>query len=89
VSYDEIIAELRGRPANIRCAELADLLGQLGFVVRDCGKGNHKAFSHSRLAGFPGGNYDCGHGKNRQVKPVYVRRIIRILEEWEDQLRLI
>jgi hypothetical protein len=63
------------------------MLTRLGFLVRDCGKGNHKAFSHARLAGFTGGNYDCGHGKNPQVKSVYIRKIIRILENWEDQLR--
>lgn len=66
---------------------MADMLGQLGFRVRDCGGGNHKAFSHPNLPGFFGGNYNCGHGKNPQLKPTYVRRIIRILEEWEAYLR--
>jgi hypothetical protein len=66
---------------------MASMLGRLGFRVRDCGSGNHKAFSHSKLAGFFGGNYNCGHGKNPPLKPVYVRKIIRILEEWEADLR--
>lgn len=87
MGYDEIIAELRSRTGALRCADLARLLGGLGFVVRDCGKGNHKAYSHPRLPDFRGGNYDCGHGRNPVVKPVYVRKVIRTLEEWEDHLR--
>ena len=85
MGYDQIIEELKRRPANIKCGELKAMLVELGFVVRDCGRGNHKAFSHPRLPGFHGGNFDCGHKK--QVKPVYVHSIRRTLELFEADLR--
>jgi hypothetical protein len=63
------------------------MLGDLGFQVRRCGSGGHRVFSHPKLRGFTGGNYNGGHGRNDQLKASYVRNVIRILEDWEHELR--
>lgn len=61
------------------------LLEDLGFTVQRGSNGNHHTFSHSLLATFFGGNYDCGHKSH--MLPVYPKKVLRILEEYEDELK--
>jgi hypothetical protein len=78
---------LRSSPKNIRCSELKKMLEDMGFDVRKCGGGNHRAYSHPEIPGFAGGDYDCGHGGDAQIKPAYIRNVIGVLEEFERELR--
>ncbi len=86
--YDEALDQLRGSPAGFRCTELEALLDGLGFKVKPGKKGGHRVFTHSALApGFRGSDFNCGHRSTEFVLRVYVRKIIRICEMYEDELR--
>ncbi len=76
----------RRRCTSLRCDEVCTGLVQLGFTVRDGRRGGHKIVSHSGLPDFLGTNFDCGHGRNGTVKPAYIRKLLRILDEFRDIL---
>lgn len=82
----EVIAALESSRKTIRCEELRAFLIQLGFEIRDGKQGGHKVFFHGGLANFKSGSYNCGHGKNPEIKPAYVREVICILEQYEQEL---
>ena len=65
------------------------MLDDLGFRIRNAG-GAHKVVSHPDLKGFRGTDFDCGHGRNPTVKPVYIKKnVIRVLENWKAELEAI
>ena len=70
----------------IRCNELGLLLESLGFIVRDGKKGGHKLYIHPELDGFHSGSYNCGHGKNLEIKPAYIGQILRVLNTYDAEL---
>ena len=70
----------------MRCADLGKLLESLGFDVKDSGRGGHKVFFHDHLEGFISGSYDCGHGRNSEIKPAYINNVLRILRQYEAEL---
>ncbi len=86
IKYDEIVGDLRLRKASVRCDELIGCLEGLGFVVRRGRNGKHYTFTHPKLTGFSG-NFDCGHGRNPPVLPVYIGRVIKLLDQYESELR--
>lgn len=63
-------------------------LERLKFVIKPVGSG-HKVVSHPLLAGFIGTNFDCGHGRDPQIKAAYVRKLAGVLETWQDKLEAI
>lgn len=83
---DAVIVELNESGASIRCKALADMLSSLGFEVRDGKKSGHKVFVHHGLAGFTSGGYTCGHGKNPEIKPIYIKNVARLLKQYENEL---
>ena len=86
--YDSVLNEFKQAGASMRCARVKKLLESLGFTVRDGGNGNHKIFGHSGISTFTTSNYDCGHGSNSEVKPIYIKKnIIKILEAFEDEIK--
>ena len=85
--FETIIQELESVRANARCRDIRDKLEKLGFEVRDGKRGGHKIFVHDDLPSFMSGSFNCGHGKNPEIKPVYVRKIIRILKEHESDIK--
>lgn len=80
------ITTLKQKKKSTRCKELIQILEELGFVVRDGRRGGHKVYMHPDLLDFPGDAFNCDHGKNPQIKPVYVQRVIKILEDFESEL---
>lgn len=84
-TYDSATQRLRQSAANFDCAEMRRLLENLGFAVNRGSNGNHHTFSHPKLSSFWGGNYDCGH--KGHMKPVYPRNVLKVLEEYEDELK--
>lgn len=80
------MSDWQGRVASVRCLELCNGLEHLGFTVRKAGSSGHKVISHADLPEFWGANFNCGHGTNDYVKPVYVRKILRVLSENSDEL---
>lgn len=86
VTYDSVIEKLRGSKSNIMCDELTRLLTKLGYDVRQGRRGNHRVFTHSLLIGWHGSNFDCGHGRNPPVLPIYITKIVKILEKHQDEI---
>lgn len=71
---------------DVRCDEMVRLLRRLGFIVRDAKKQGHKTFSHPGLARFTSASFTCGHGRDPQVKRVYIHRIRKLLEDYGEEL---
>lgn len=82
-SVQETIDALHASRKNVRCADICGRLRKLGFDVREGSGPGHKVVGHRGLRGFTGSNFNCGHGKNPQVLPVYVKHVIALLEHWK------
>lgn len=78
---------LQASRKSIRCHELVELLESLGFTVRDGKRGGHKVFTHPHLPAFHSASFNCGHGRNPEIKPAYIRNVLRVLDTHEDELR--
>ena len=85
MSYDHVRKEIKSAGASLRCTKLTSLLESLGFVVR--GKTGHKVFKHPSIPSFHGGDFNCGHGRNPQVKRGYIGKIVKILDELECEIK--
>ncbi len=72
--------------ATIRCQELEELLASLGFEVREGKKAGHQVFVHCGIASFTSGGYTCGHGRNPEIKLVYIKQVIKLLNQYETEL---
>lgn len=86
MQVDEIVLLLKQRKKSLRCNDLKKILENLGFIVRDGKRGGHKVFIHPQLSDFEAGSFNCDHGKNPQIKPAYVQKVIKILEQYKDEL---
>ena len=84
--YQAMEVLVQGR-RNLRCIELTQILEQLGFEVRDGKRGGHKLLFHRQLSGFRSASFNCGHGKNPEIKPAYISNILRILQIYEAELK--
>ena len=84
--YTEVVETLQASKANIRCDTLAEQLARLGFEVRDSKRGGHKVFFHDGISAFTSGSYNCGHGRNPEIKPAYIGKVLRILRQYEDEI---
>jgi hypothetical protein len=82
----ETIEHLQQHKTNLCCEDVKRLLMKLGFDVRDGKQGGHKVFVHRGLSSFQSGSFNCGHGKNPEVKPAYISKIIKILEQHQKEL---
>ncbi len=71
----------------MRCAELTGLLEGLGFEVRDGRRGGHKVFIHDHISGFTSGSYNCEHGRNPEIKRPYVKKVLAVLRQHEQELK--
>jgi len=74
----------------MRCADLQKTLEAIGFEVKDRKKPGHKVVYHSRLSEmseFTTTSYTCGHGKNPQVKPAYVKKMLGVIRRYESELK--
>jgi len=74
------IEDLRSRKANVRCREMRVILESLGFTIKE-GRANHKIVFHDGIQSFLSTSYDCGHGKDALIKPVYVGKVARVLSD--------
>ena len=64
-------------------------LESLGFTVKDRGSAGHKTYAHSGLRDWPGGSFNCGHGRNPEILSSYVGNILRVLERFLAELELL
>jgi hypothetical protein len=84
--FYKVVEQLSTGGATLRCQELADKLISLGFEVRDGKKIGHKVFVHHGLESFTSGGYTCGHGRNPEIKPVYIKKVAKLLRRYETEL---
>lgn len=84
--YAEVVEALQASKASIRCDTLAEQLARLGFEVRDGKRGGHKVFFHDGISTFTSGGYNCGHGKNPEIKPAYIGKVLTILRQYEAEI---
>lgn len=82
-------AKRRLQQGTPRCAEVVRILESLGFTVKDRKKAGHKVFNHDGLENFFGSNFDCGHGRNPEVKKAYLKKILKVIDEYEDDLKVL
>ncbi|WP_353179921.1 type II toxin-antitoxin system HicA family toxin [Salinisphaera sp. T5B8] len=87
MDLDETRERLMASKKNFRCQDLVQLLESLGFNVRDGKRGGHKVCTHPHLPEFYSLPFNCGHGKNPEIKPSYITNVVRTLETHEDDLR--
>jgi len=72
---------------SLRCAEVSALLQQLGFAVRDGKRGGHKLYFHNGIPEFYSGSFNCGHGRNPEIKAAYITKIVRTIDTHEAALK--
>ena len=85
-STKEIIEQLQLRKSNLCCEDVKQLLTSLGFDVRDGKLGGHKIYVHQGLPSFHSGSFNCGHGKNPEIKPAYITKIVQVLKQYKNEL---
>lgn len=86
VAVLEIIEELKASKNTIRCSRVVELLHGLGFDIRDGKRGGHKIVTHDGLEGFYSTSFDCGHGRNPEIKAGYIGNILKLLMNYEADL---
>lgn len=84
--FDTVIKRLDSSGTTIRCQDLASMLESLGFEVRDAKKQGHKIFVHHGVPLFTSGAYTCGHGRNPEIKKIYIKQVVRLLKRYESEL---
>lgn len=86
---DSAIKTLEGRIGHLRCDEVRDLLLDLKFQVKDGANGKHRVVTHSglsKVAEFRSTSYDCGHGRNPEIKRPYIKNLVKVLEMYKEYL---
>lgn len=87
MKYDKCRQQLRDRQKGLKCRELLKIMKELGFEVRDARSGGHKVYDHPHIADFHGGDFNCGHGQGVDVGPRYIGNILKVIDEFEEELR--
>lgn len=85
-STKEIIEQLQLRKSSLCCEDVKQLLTRLGFDVRDGKLGGHKIYVHQGLPSFHSGSFNCGHGRNPEIKPAYITKIVQVLKQYKNEL---
>ncbi len=85
--FKAFLDALESTQATLRCRDMVDILDGLGFEVRDGRKQGHKIVFHEGIPGFFSAGFTCGHGRNLEIKPVYVRELRKLLLRYESEIR--
>ncbi len=86
LQIEDVKKQLQAHKTNLCCDDVKRILEGLGFEVRDGSKGGHKIFVHAGLPSFYSSSFNCGHGKNPEIKPSYISKIVNILKQYNDEL---
>ena len=84
--FTNVVDTLASAKASMRCQDMVTALESLGFEVRDGKKQGHKLLMHGGIPGFLSAGFTCGHGRNPEIKPVYVNNIRRLLLRYETEI---
>jgi hypothetical protein len=68
----------------MHCDEVIRYLTKLGYDVVRRSNGKHYTYDHPNIE-WMGSNFDCGHGRNPKVLPIYIEKIIKILQLHQDE----
>lgn len=86
MKYEKCRKLLYERQTNLKCREVLKVLADLGFRVKS-GRAGHKMFRHPEIPSFHGSNFNCGHSAGYEIKPIYIRSILRVIDEYESELK--
>lgn len=86
LTYDTAINSLTSGKSTTDCSDLIKYLESLGYEVDKCKSGNHYTFTNVFL-NYYGGNFDCGHGRNPSVLPIYISKVIKVLKKHREELK--
>jgi len=88
MDYDQLVECLESAKSDTRCDAVREWLQQAGFRLKKGRKGNHYSFTHPAIRMFHGGSFDCGHGRNPQIKWIpYIQNILRNVRQYEAELK--
>lgn len=90
MKIDKAIQALEYAGASMRCANLQKVLESIGFEVKDRKKPGHKVVYHaslSKISEFSATSYTCGHGRNPEVKPAYLKKMLSVIRRYESELK--
>jgi predicted RNA binding protein YcfA (HicA-like mRNA interferase family) len=80
IHFQPQLDELQAGKGNLCCSDVIKILTSLGFQVRDGKKGGHKIYTHDGIADFNSSSFNCGHGKNPEIKQPYIVNIMRVIK---------
>lgn len=83
----EALGTFQQARAGLRCQRAIVVLTELGFVIRDGRKQGHKVITHPGLDAFISAAFTCGHGRDPEIKPIYVLQLKKVVEAHADALR--
>jgi len=86
IIYNNVMTAFKNAGASMRCQEAKALLRELDFKVKDGRRGGHKVYTHPHIDSFTSGSLNCDHGKNPEIKRPYIKKIIKVLEKYENEL---
>jgi len=84
--FKAFLDTLESTKATMRCHDMVGILDGLGFEVRDGRKQGHKIVFHEGIPGFFSAGFTCGHGRNPEIKPAYVRQIRKLLLRYQSEI---
>lgn len=89
--YDKLCTALEkmASGANTSCKDFTAVLKELGFEIKNGRKGEHRVATHAAigLTVEDGANYNYGHNPGMHVKRSYIKKFVRICDEYEKELR--
>lgn len=73
---------------NITCRDFTRLLEEFGFEMTNAA-GGHKVATHPNIPLGPAdaANYNCGHDQGTKVRRNYIKKFLKLVDEYEDELR--
>lgn len=89
--YDKYLNELselaRASSSNTSCKKLKRILTNLGFEIKSCGSAGHKIACHPAIPLDESVNFNCGHNEGDSIKPFYIKKLHKIVEQYEDLIK--
>ncbi len=84
--FKAFLDTLESAKGAMRCRDMVGILDGLGFEVRDGRKQGHKIIFHAGIPGFFSASFTCGHGRNPEIKPAYVRQLRKLLLRYQPEI---
>lgn len=88
-NFEELYNKLGSfsKGANTSCKEFTAILEKLGFQIVDCGSAGHKIAKHPAVDWREYPDFDCGHSKGANVKPIYIKKLYKFVKQNEEGIK--